>query len=249
MLILSQIWLYLSSFWQSKSLTPIDPSDFKLPPKLAEKAKQNFGETDEIRRQSIDLLRDWAEKNPRIEKIRLDTNSLLIPLRLKKFSVPMAQELIEREIIQKECEFNERKIFKNVDLKNNEKIQNLLNRGWASLLINFFKIFVQDCIIVWKFFRYSVILPKQNLSENFVFLIRVNVLDPSKDEFHDIARTLLLTMCYTVLPEVMIMKHQFVYDFKGFSSNHLKYLPDMIRFMKILKPFQVSIQCFLIIYI
>lgn len=110
-------------------MTPIDSSDFKLSPKLAEKVKQNYGETDEIRRQSIDLLRDWAEKNPRIEKIRLDTNYLLGYLRSRKFSVPMAQELIERIIIQRDSEFNERKIFKNFDLKNDEKIQNLLNRG------------------------------------------------------------------------------------------------------------------------
>lgn len=88
--------------------------------------------TDEIRRQSLDLLRDWAEKNPRIVKIRLDSNFLLAFLRSRKFSVPMAQELIERYLVMLEYKHEEWKIFKNIEM-GDEKVQELLQRGWIHI--------------------------------------------------------------------------------------------------------------------
>lgn len=105
--------------------------------------------------------------------------------------------------------------------------------------LTFDVIFVQD-LKFWKIFRLCVIFPKQNLSENFVILITNNAIDSSQDEFYDIARTVGLTIYYTLLPEVTIMKYQMVIDCKGFSSNYFKYLPDIINYIKISKPFQVS---------
>jgi hypothetical protein len=116
-------------FQQSKSIAKIDSSDFKLSPGDAEIARKNFGETDEIRRQSIDLLRDWAEKNPRIERIRLDSSFLLRYLRSRKFSVPMAQELIERLAIQRLTKYDDG-IQHMLNLNFHDlKVQDLINRG------------------------------------------------------------------------------------------------------------------------
>jgi hypothetical protein len=109
-------------------VSPVDSSDIKLSPEYSEIAKQNFGETDDIRRRSIDLMREWAVKNPRFEKTRLDSTFLLLFLRSRKFSLPMAQELMERALIVREHEFQGQKHFKMVT-DEDEQIIELLNRG------------------------------------------------------------------------------------------------------------------------
>jgi hypothetical protein len=113
----------------SKSLKPLDSSDFKIDPEDAKIAFKNFGESDEIRKQSIDLMRNWVEKNPRISRIRLDSNILLYFLRIKKFSVPKAQEAMERCFVVLNCYENDGvNILKDHDGRD-EKVQDLLNRG------------------------------------------------------------------------------------------------------------------------
>jgi hypothetical protein len=99
-----------------------------LSPEDAKLVLRHYGETDEVRRQSIDILRDWAEKNPRIQKIRLDSNFLLRFLRSRLFSIPMTQELIERMIMLYEFESHGIKMFKNIDIKD-KKLRNFNDRG------------------------------------------------------------------------------------------------------------------------
>lgn len=90
--------------------------------------QQNFGETRENRRQSIDILRHWAEKNPRINRMRLDSKWLLKFLRIKKFSIPMTQEAIERSLMIYYYNFDGFEINKDLDIRE-KKVQQLLDAG------------------------------------------------------------------------------------------------------------------------
>ena len=69
---------------------------------LASMAESEIRETKEIRNHAIKALRDWTMSNPRIIKARLDSTWLLKFLRFRKFSIPMAQEAIERYLVLKE---------------------------------------------------------------------------------------------------------------------------------------------------
>ncbi|BES98610.1 CRAL_TRIO_N [Nesidiocoris tenuis] len=62
-------------------------------------AKDELREDDNSRAQALRQMRDWIEKNPKIISCRTDDSFLLRFLRFKKFSVPMAQEAMERYIL------------------------------------------------------------------------------------------------------------------------------------------------------
>lgn len=53
-------------------------------------------EDDNTREQALEQFRHWIEKHPMIKKCRTDSLFLLRFLRTKKFSLPMAQEMLER---------------------------------------------------------------------------------------------------------------------------------------------------------
>lgn len=69
---------------------------------LKKLAKNELRETEAVRNNAIMALRDWTMSNPRIIKGRLDSAWLLRFLRFKKFSIPMAQEAIERYLVMRE---------------------------------------------------------------------------------------------------------------------------------------------------
>ncbi|KAL7023802.1 hypothetical protein ACKWTF_012790 [Chironomus riparius] len=79
-----------------KNLTPIDDYKFELSKELEEMAKEELRETEEIRQYAIKALRDFIMKNEKIILTRMDAKFLLRYLRFRKFSVPMAEEAIER---------------------------------------------------------------------------------------------------------------------------------------------------------
>lgn len=61
--------------------------------------EREIRETEEIRTYALKAMRDWTMQNPRIKKTRLDSKWLLKHLRFKKYSLPMAQESIERHLV------------------------------------------------------------------------------------------------------------------------------------------------------
>lgn len=72
---------------------------------LATIAENELRETEEVRSNAIKVLRDWTMNNPRILKTRLDSTFLLRFLRFRKFSIPLAQEAIERYLVLKQGSF------------------------------------------------------------------------------------------------------------------------------------------------
>ena len=57
-------------------------------------AKKELREDKTTREQSLEQMREWLKKNFDVENVRTDDSFLLRFLRNKKFSVPMAQQMI-----------------------------------------------------------------------------------------------------------------------------------------------------------
>ncbi|XP_034242677.1 clavesin-1 [Thrips palmi] len=67
-----------------------------LSEELRRAARTELREDDGSRAHALQQMRDWIAKHPHIRKCRTDSLFLLRFLRTKKFSVPMAQEMLER---------------------------------------------------------------------------------------------------------------------------------------------------------
>jgi hypothetical protein len=93
--------------------------------------RKKFGETSEIRKQSLQPLRDWIEKNPQINKIRLDTIWLWKFLRIKKFNLADTEDAIERYLLLTNYDNCYDKIFRNLEVRN-DVLQDLLDEGVLS---------------------------------------------------------------------------------------------------------------------
>ncbi|CAH2036011.1 unnamed protein product, partial [Iphiclides podalirius] len=80
-------------------LTAADQYECPLSADTMAIALEQLRETASARSQALDALRSWMEQNPKLLAVRMDANFLLRFLRTKKFSVPMAQEAIERYML------------------------------------------------------------------------------------------------------------------------------------------------------
>ncbi|XP_034839239.1 alpha-tocopherol transfer protein-like isoform X2 [Maniola hyperantus] len=80
-------------------LTPADEYKCPLSEETQAIAEAELRETESSRCQALDALRNWMEQNPKFLAVRMDAAYLLRFLRTRKFSVPMAQEAIERYML------------------------------------------------------------------------------------------------------------------------------------------------------
>lgn len=111
----------------SKTTTPIDKYICTLSNETIKVAETELRETEYTRNSSLEAIREWAEQNPRILKIRMDSNFLLRFLRAKKFSVPMAEEAIERYILLRKSFIGA--VFQNLDYRRPTTME-LINKGY-----------------------------------------------------------------------------------------------------------------------
>lgn len=110
----------------SKTITPIDKYICTLSIETSTVAETELRETENTRNSALEQIREWAEQNPRILKIRLDSSFILRFLRAKKFSVPMAEETIERYLLLRQSFSGS--IFQNLDYKR-PVIMELIDKG------------------------------------------------------------------------------------------------------------------------
>ncbi|XP_065340972.1 clavesin-2 [Cloeon dipterum] len=66
----------------------------ELPLETRRLARQQLREDEHSRQQALQQFRDWASKSEEVQNCRLDANFMLRFLRVKKFSVPMAQQTL-----------------------------------------------------------------------------------------------------------------------------------------------------------
>lgn len=71
-----------------------DDDDLGMSEKIQKIARKELREDKSARDQCLQQLRDWLAKNDTVENVRTDDKFLLRFLRAKKFSVPMAEQLI-----------------------------------------------------------------------------------------------------------------------------------------------------------
>lgn len=75
------------------SSTKSDPEN-GVSEKVQKIAKKELRENESAREQSLEQFRDWIKKNQDIANVRTDDRFLLRFLRAKKFSVPMAEQML-----------------------------------------------------------------------------------------------------------------------------------------------------------
>ncbi|KRT79365.1 CRAL-TRIO domain containing protein, partial [Oryctes borbonicus] len=71
----------------------------RLPEETRKVALEELREDDTIREQSLEQMREWISKSANIKNCRTDAPFLLRFLRTKKYSVPLACEMLERYLI------------------------------------------------------------------------------------------------------------------------------------------------------
>ncbi|KAF7274974.1 hypothetical protein GWI33_012365 [Rhynchophorus ferrugineus] len=93
---------------------------------LAKKAEEELRETENVRTECLRQLKVWIQQNQDVENCITDDNFLLRFLRVKKFSIPMAQQTLLKYL-----NFRKRfdHIFRNLTL-NDDKVNELLTNGY-----------------------------------------------------------------------------------------------------------------------
>lgn len=193
-----------------------------LSDELKKIAKDELRETENVRKHAIKALRDWvrnffkiltregysnfnkklqALENPRIIKGRLDSVFLLRALRFRKFSIPMAQEMIERLLIYRE------------GLYGHDFVSNL-----DPLRPNLFALLERGFVIP---------LPKRDKNERRVLMLKLSELEISYPNPGDTALALLTIILEILMEdeENQIRGISYIADFSGMSLKQITVFP------------------------
>lgn len=161
-------------------------------------------------------MRDWIVDNPRIVKCRMDSIFLLRFLRFRKYSVPMAQEALERYLLFREGLYGY-DWFSNLDY-NKPYLSDLLDKG--------------------------VIVPLQNRDKlgRQVLMFRLAAVDPSVNDIGNIFLTLSTFFFESLLDveENQIRGINYMGDVTGLQLGHVQIFPLEICY-KFGKNIEVSV--------
>ncbi|KAI4504228.1 hypothetical protein M0802_000699 [Mischocyttarus mexicanus] len=94
-------------------------------------AKDELREDETIREQLLEQFRNWIKKHPLIKNCRMDSIFLLRFLRTKKFSLPIAQSMLERYLSMRQLYPD---WFENLSVDEPE-IQDIINSGYIVPLL------------------------------------------------------------------------------------------------------------------
>ncbi|KAF3420121.1 hypothetical protein E2986_08334 [Frieseomelitta varia] len=89
-------------------------------------ARVELREDDATREEALKQFRHWIQKHPNIKRCRTDAVFLLRFLRTKKFSVPMAEEMLERYLTIRQLYPN---WFQNLDIEDKD-IEAIIDAGY-----------------------------------------------------------------------------------------------------------------------
>lgn len=84
----------MSNQWHKISKSERDDSKMELSEMVEKVARKELREDKFTRDQCLEQMKDWLTKNEDVQDVRMDDVFLLRFLRAKKFSVPMAQQLM-----------------------------------------------------------------------------------------------------------------------------------------------------------
>lgn len=94
-------------------------------------ARAELREDDTTKEQALDQFRCWIQKHPAIKRCRTDALFLLRFLRTKKFSLPMAEEMLERYLTIRQLYPN---WFQNLDIQDPD-IEAIIDAGYLIPLV------------------------------------------------------------------------------------------------------------------
>ncbi|XP_074100795.1 clavesin-1 [Cotesia typhae] len=94
-------------------------------------AFEELREDENVRSQAMEQFRSWILKHPSIKRCRTDPIFLLRFLRTKKFSLPMAQEMLERYLTIRQLYSD---WFQNLDI-NDPDLEAIINNGYIVPLL------------------------------------------------------------------------------------------------------------------
>lgn len=117
----------ISQIWHEKDLkskTDEIETD-ELMQKALSVAHKELREEKSVRENALRHLKEWLSKNPDVENVRSDDNFLLRFLRTKKFSIPMAEQMILKYLNLRQTMPN---YFHNLDYLS-PKLNQLINNG------------------------------------------------------------------------------------------------------------------------
>lgn len=192
--------------YQAKSITPVDEYVCTLSNELQKTAANELRETDKIRAHSIKALRDWVMENQRIVKCRLDSVALLKVLRVKKFSIPLAQEAIERQLLFHEGVYGY-DFYSNIDpLK--PHVMEMLEKGLIT------------------------VLPKRDQNGRLTIYIKWELMDPAIPEIGNVFLSLATILLEILIEneENQIQGFNYIFDLSGASLKHLMIFPIDVWF-------------------
>ncbi|KAK9511305.1 hypothetical protein O3M35_005879 [Rhynocoris fuscipes] len=169
-------------------------NEVQLTGELEELAKADLREDETLRKQSLEQMRDWLQKNNDITNCRTDAPFLLRFLRTKKYSLPLAQEMLERYLAIRQL-YPE--WFQKLDV-NDPKVLELIDLG------------------------YCVALPERDEFGRKVIFTCTGKFDPNKYTSTDMVRVHSLVL-ESLLDdhENQIRGYTQIYDESGLSMNHL----------------------------
>lgn len=148
----------------SKSRTNHEPYQFTLSDKYRKIAELELNETETVREQSLQLMREWIDKNSKIKTCKTDAPFLLGYLRVRKFSVPAACARLESYLSTKQAH---PQWFNNLSI-NDRGVRGVLESGW------------------------SVVLPEHDDFGRQVLIINTGKADPKRFTPSDYYRTIQL---------------------------------------------------------
>ncbi|XP_070506862.1 alpha-tocopherol transfer protein-like [Chironomus tepperi] len=187
--------------YQEKSITPVEEYVCTLSDDLQKIAENELRETDKLRIHSLKALRDWVMENQRIIKCRLDNMVLLKVLRVKKYSIPLAQETIERQLLFHEG-LDGYDFFSNVDVLKPHVLE-MLEKGLIT------------------------VLPKRDENRRLTIYIRFELIDPAIPEIGNVFLS-LVTILLEILTddeENQIRGFNYIFDLSGANLKQLLIFP------------------------
>lgn len=172
-----------------------------LSAELQKLAETELRETEEVRSHALTAMRDWILANPRIEKCRMDSTCLLRFLRFRKYSIPLAQEALERYILFREGLYGY-DWFSNMNF-DRPQLKHLLDKGVI------------------------VALPDRDKLGRQVLMFRLSNVDPSLDDIGNAFLTLSTMFFETLLDdeENQIRGINYIGDVSGVQLGHINVFP------------------------
>ncbi|KFM80822.1 Clavesin-1, partial [Stegodyphus mimosarum] len=158
-----------------------------------EDAFDDLNETEELRRRCLHELREWAKSQPHFINCRLDNNFLLRFLRMRKYRVDLAQQVLDKYLTVKT---KYPVTYQKLDIQN-PGIRDLISRG------------------------YVFPLPQRDKHGRTVLFCIAGALDATKHKQSDVFKSFLLT--FEALMECELNQKRgisYIFTQEGYQISH-----------------------------